>query len=298
MGVAWGRGYTDCRWTEALRPPSWTRLARHDKSFEDLSDLLTKHYDPAPIVIAERFYFYRCNQKSGESIADYLACLQRKASRCKFGNFLSEALRDRLVCGMASENTQKVLLTKANLTLEQAVEISQGMEAVMRAERRCFRWTHLDLPDLPVDVDVGTTTPRNVDSKLLPATSVARCDILHQLVALVQPAKGKLVSATSVHGLSRGNLVCYSRSIYATLSSKPLTMEVDTGAAVSLAPESAVSSLLGTTSLSSSCYSQNLHGRTDPCERFTHCRCEVQRTGVRRFKATSRLRSRSLSDWT
>ena len=48
---------------------------------------------------------------------------------CKFGGFLGEALRDRLVCRMQSENTQKVLLTKANLTLDKALEISQGMEA-------------------------------------------------------------------------------------------------------------------------------------------------------------------------
>ena len=106
-----------------------------EKSYDELSELLTKHYDPEPIVIAERFHFYRRSQRSGESIADYLACLRRMASRCKFGAFLSEALRDRLVCGMASESTQKVLLTKADLTLEKAIEISQGMEAAAKQSK-------------------------------------------------------------------------------------------------------------------------------------------------------------------
>ena len=100
-----------------------------DKSFEDLVDILKKHYDPEPIIIAERFHFYERSQKPGESIANYLASLRRLASRCDFGAFLSDALRDRLVCGMSNENIQKVLLTKAKLTLEKAVEISQGMEA-------------------------------------------------------------------------------------------------------------------------------------------------------------------------
>ena len=100
-----------------------------DKSFDELVTLLTKHYDPEPIVIAERFHFYRRNQGSNESVGDYLAQLRRLASRCKFGTFLDEALRDRLVCGLESENVQKVLLTKANLTLDKALEISQGMEA-------------------------------------------------------------------------------------------------------------------------------------------------------------------------
>ena len=105
------------------------------KSFTELVELLKKHYDPEPIIIAERFHFYRRNQKAGESIANYLADLRRLASRCAFGDFLSDALRDRLVCGMTHENIQKVLLTKAKLTLEQAIEISQGMEAAAQKSR-------------------------------------------------------------------------------------------------------------------------------------------------------------------
>ena len=100
-----------------------------DKTYDELVDLLKKHFDPEPIVIAERFHFYQRNQKPGESIADYLAALRRLASRCKFGAFLTEALRDKLICGMHSENIVKVLLTKANLTLDKAMEISQAMEA-------------------------------------------------------------------------------------------------------------------------------------------------------------------------
>ena len=100
-----------------------------DKTNDELVDLLKKHFDQKPIVIAEHFHFYQRNQKSGESIAEYLAALRRLASRCKFGTFLTEALRNKLVCGMHSESIIKVLLTKANLTLDKAMEISQAMEA-------------------------------------------------------------------------------------------------------------------------------------------------------------------------
>ena len=64
--------------------------------------------------------FLRATTKT-ESIANYLATLRRLASHCEFGAFLSEALRDKLVCGMHSKNIQKVLLTKAKLTLDKAV---------------------------------------------------------------------------------------------------------------------------------------------------------------------------------
>ena len=106
-----------------------------DKSYDELVELLKKHYDPEPIIIAEHFHFYRRDQKTGELIADYLAALRCLASRCKFGTFLTEALRDKLVCGMQSDNIQKVLLTKANLTLDKAVEISQGMEAAAKQSK-------------------------------------------------------------------------------------------------------------------------------------------------------------------
>ena len=36
--------------------------------------------------------------------------------KCKFGAYFNDALRDRLVCGLRSEATQKKLLTEAELT--------------------------------------------------------------------------------------------------------------------------------------------------------------------------------------
>ena len=48
-----------------------------------------------------------------------------------------------MTSGLVSENTQKALLTKAKLTLDIALEISQGMEAatfkakVLKASHRC-----------------------------------------------------------------------------------------------------------------------------------------------------------------
>ena len=100
-----------------------------DKSFEDLSDVLTKHFEPKPVVIDERFHFHRRNQATGESIAQYITGLRRLATHCKFGGYLTEALRDRLVCGLKSGSTQKRLLAETELTLAKAVEIAQSMEA-------------------------------------------------------------------------------------------------------------------------------------------------------------------------
>lgn len=45
-------------------------------------------------------------QVPGESITDYVAELHHLATQCKFEAHLDEALRERLVCGTQSENTQ------------------------------------------------------------------------------------------------------------------------------------------------------------------------------------------------
>ena len=103
-----------------------------DKSFVDLVGVLRAHYAPKPMVIAERFHFHRRNQQSGESIAEYLAQLRRLALHCEFGDYLDQALRDRLVCGMQSESIQRRLLTEADLTLTRAVTLAQGMEAATK----------------------------------------------------------------------------------------------------------------------------------------------------------------------
>ena len=74
-----------------------------EKSYAELKKAMLDHLKPKPLVIAERFRFHRRNQTEGEGIAQYMAELRRLADRCKFGNHLEEALRDRLVCGIRSE---------------------------------------------------------------------------------------------------------------------------------------------------------------------------------------------------
>ena len=52
--------------------------------------------------------------------------------------------------GMHSENTQKVLLTKTKLTLDKAVEISQGMEAAAQKSKELSKGSHRPNPVLTV----------------------------------------------------------------------------------------------------------------------------------------------------
>ena len=50
------------------------------------------HLDPKPLVIAQRFKFHQRNQKSGESIAQFVAELRKCAEHCDFQNKLDETI--------------------------------------------------------------------------------------------------------------------------------------------------------------------------------------------------------------
>ena len=91
--------------------------------------MLTDHFDSKPLVIAERFHFNQRIQSGGESVSEYVAELKWLAANCDFGQWLEEALRDRLVCGLRNSNVQCKLLTEPGLTYAKAVEIALGMEA-------------------------------------------------------------------------------------------------------------------------------------------------------------------------
>ena len=84
---------------------------------------LVRYYKPKPPVIGQRFIFHQRTQKPGESINQFMMELQHLAHTCDFGQFLEEALRDRLVCGLSNSSIQKKLLSENDLTLQRAIDI-------------------------------------------------------------------------------------------------------------------------------------------------------------------------------
>ena len=105
-----------------------------DKSLKELKEAVQTHFEPKLVVIVERFQFHQRNQEPGESVVKYEAELWRRAASCKFGDYLPQAIKDRLVCGLRSESTQKRLLAEADLTLTKALEIVQSMYGSSRPQ--------------------------------------------------------------------------------------------------------------------------------------------------------------------
>lgn len=107
-----------------------------EKSYEELIACLTSHYVTKKSTVAERYEFYKYKQVERQSVKDFVVEIKKKATGCDFGDFLNQALRDKLVCGVTSEALIKKFLTEGKvLTFEKAYEIAIAFESAERESK-------------------------------------------------------------------------------------------------------------------------------------------------------------------
>ena len=236
-----------------------------DKSFYELKELLVSHSSPKPILIAERFKFHRRNQHESETVAQFVVELKRLALKCEFGTFLEEASRDCLVCGLKSMQIQKKMLAERDLTFEKAFETGQSMEL---ANKEDFRDNSVPVDDTVNKVGIyarsGHSTGDAVScfrcgGKHSPSGCWARsvqCYRCHNMghLAKMCDKKGKIQStchlevdstmSTSEEQSGLGLYTLKSKGqggsgfqVQLLLEGKPVSMEVETGSAVSIVSE-------------------------------------------------------------
>ena len=100
------------------------------KTFDELVDVLTKHFQPPTSVISGRYSLHSLCQEPDESIADFVVSLKKLIICCEYDAAVQQTLlRDRFVSGLANESTRKQLLTKDNtITFARAVGIATSVE--------------------------------------------------------------------------------------------------------------------------------------------------------------------------
>ena len=81
-----------------------------EADFATLSEVMKNHYTPALSEIVQRFCFNSRFRLPHESFSTFVAELRALPEFCNFGDSLSLMIRDRLVCGINDENTQRLLL--------------------------------------------------------------------------------------------------------------------------------------------------------------------------------------------
>ena len=68
-------------------------------------------------------------QRQSEATDSFIQDLYKIAEGCNYGTLKEELIRDRIVVGVADHDLSEQLQSKANLTLQEAVQLSRQMEA-------------------------------------------------------------------------------------------------------------------------------------------------------------------------
>ena len=105
-------------------------------SLQAIIDKVNAHYNPRPSAIVQRFKFNSRSQQPGESLATYVAELRKLSEFCEYGDQLDQMLRDRLVCGIADTRCQQRLLAEVELTFDKAFKLAQAMEVAERDSKQ------------------------------------------------------------------------------------------------------------------------------------------------------------------
>ena len=257
-----------------------------EKTLDEIVDVLTKHYEPKTLVIAERFQFHRRNQAVGESVNEYVAELRRLTKHCEFGAYLDDALRDRFVCGLRSETIQKKLLTETDLSFQRAVDIAHTMESAAENARKLQSPSRAAV-SVPHARNIGKVSSNGQGEATnsncyrcgksthkaaqcpFRTAKCHNCGKIGHLKRVCRQSKKPVKSPGTQRSQSRQNvqlveedanseiLVLYHDKsgsnkpleVDLQLEGKPLRMEVDTGAAVSLVSEMTYRSLFPTLQL-------------------------------------------------
>ena len=119
----------------ALLDDEWTRVVRYsldvdgNTKVDDVLDKMEKHLRSQRSVILDRKDFYTRPQADGEPFDDFLMALKELAEFCDFcKHCMDDRLRDRIVTGIRSEETVRLLLSESSLTLQKAIDICRARE--------------------------------------------------------------------------------------------------------------------------------------------------------------------------
>lgn len=143
-----------------------------DKEYTALLKLLEIHFVPKKSSFAERYKFYKAEQRPGEELADWAARVRSLAQHCGFGTELQTALRDRFVLGLENVKEKEKLFAESisNLTFDRALELAASV--------RCARLAlHGTLQEAPQPVyALRPAAPRAAAAAAHDSDS-ARCEV-------------------------------------------------------------------------------------------------------------------------
>lgn len=103
-------------------------LTDDDKKLDTILKKFEEYCIPIKNLVYEHYKFLKRDQLDGESVDQFVIELKKLASSCEFAE-KNVMIRDRIVLGIKNPKIQEKLLEKANVTLEDALNIARALES-------------------------------------------------------------------------------------------------------------------------------------------------------------------------
>ncbi|VDP89736.1 unnamed protein product [Echinostoma caproni] len=106
--------------------------------YEELNDLLLKHFQPANFEAAEPTKFHCLARDPNQSVRDLFLQLQTQAARCNSKDHLQTQLIDRLIAGINCSELQQQFLLIPNCTFQTAKVVREQYPDVREEPKVLF----------------------------------------------------------------------------------------------------------------------------------------------------------------
>ncbi|CAK1596612.1 unnamed protein product [Parnassius mnemosyne] len=122
--------------------------------YKVLLEKLSVHFVTKKCSFAERYKFYRAEQRPGEDLAEWAARVRSLSQYCGFTFELETAMRDRFVLGLENVKEREKLFAESimDLTFSRALELAQSVRCARFAMQSTSVTSQLGVPASPQDV--------------------------------------------------------------------------------------------------------------------------------------------------
>lgn len=105
------------------------------KTFEEIVEIMNKHFKSITSMFMEREKFYAAHMEPSEGIQEWARRIKKLSINYSFGSNLNGALLDRFVLGITSRSIKEKLFAKGSkLTFDSTIELALQTEAARNAE--------------------------------------------------------------------------------------------------------------------------------------------------------------------
>ena len=100
---------------------------------------IIKHFDeyssPQKNITFQRYKFFTCGQKEGQSFDQFVTELKKLSQECEFGELRNSFIRDVIIMGLSDNKLKERLQREPDLTLDNAIKHGQAAEETKQHAR-------------------------------------------------------------------------------------------------------------------------------------------------------------------